>query len=686
MAARLVEPFMTYNDANGVPLAGGKLRFFVSGTVSTDKDTFSDDTLLTENPNPIILDAAGRVPNTVVDVWGDGEYKLVVADSSDVDIETFDPVSGSFAATRIANIAALTALLKSTLTDGDELVVSGFTTQGDGGEGRLYWDASSTETENLITVFESDEGGTGRWKRMDFDFPTPEMAGAAGSADDTTALTNFFAYLATSGKMGSLKEGTTYLYDSTTGAHVSSSAQPMRFTTFGKAAIIKLVNTKLTKFLDMTTLTSGHITNVIFDGNNLTGFMLNLRNSSGTDLDGSLYVKDVSIINTTETTQGVGAHGIYGLGRFRNITYDNVTIPSLDRVSTGIPTQALVAEKTTGTVLIQNCNIGPVGTPEDENADAIAVFGAENGSSVNFDAGSVLVTNNYLSDFEGRGVKGQHTNMRVIANHFSISDGLVTITNWQAVDLQMANGTVTENKLEYGSGITKQGGGSNSAIFCQFQNTKATDKRQSSICANNNISARTKIPNAVVNIVAGGVAATDTYITIEGNNFGNVDAICKHVGLDAAIGGSCSYYISDNIVESFGFGFQASEVTYLKLFVAFVDNINIETTTLNFRESIRQDTPTDFDIGTNFVLADNKGFQDLVEWQFNADNLHNGNRFMSNQANSNDPGAISGDAYWTTQYNKQVVTNTAGTINYQRTTSTLNSSAWNAWKTGPTYT
>ena len=59
MAARLTPAYQTFNTANGSsPLAGGKIHFYVSGSVSTNKDTFSDSTLLTANTNPIILDSA----------------------------------------------------------------------------------------------------------------------------------------------------------------------------------------------------------------------------------------------------------------------------------------------------------------------------------------------------------------------------------------------------------------------------------------------------------------------------------------------------------------------------------------------------------------------------------------------------------------------------------------------------
>jgi hypothetical protein len=187
MAARLTPAYQTFNTANGSsPLAGGKIHFYVSGSVSTNKDTFSDDTLLTANTNPLVLDSAGRVQ---VDVWGDGAYKMVVADSTDTPIDTFDPITGSIFQQSVNTIASLTALLKANLTSGDEIYVSGYYAQGDGGGGRFVWDSTSTATANGGVVIASDEGGSGRWNRVFDNDLTSLMFGATG--DGTTDDTNF---------------------------------------------------------------------------------------------------------------------------------------------------------------------------------------------------------------------------------------------------------------------------------------------------------------------------------------------------------------------------------------------------------------------------------------------------------------------------------------------------------------
>lgn len=63
-----------FTDANGAPLSGGKVYFYVPGT-TTPSPTYQDpqDTIL--NSNPILLDSAGRGI-----VWGTGSYRQIVRD------------------------------------------------------------------------------------------------------------------------------------------------------------------------------------------------------------------------------------------------------------------------------------------------------------------------------------------------------------------------------------------------------------------------------------------------------------------------------------------------------------------------------------------------------------------------------------------------------------------------------
>ena len=77
-------------DNNGTILSGGKLYTYSAGSTSP-LTTYTSSTATALNPNPIILDSAGRVP---AEVWVNSSSiaKFVLKDSSDVLIGTWDNI------------------------------------------------------------------------------------------------------------------------------------------------------------------------------------------------------------------------------------------------------------------------------------------------------------------------------------------------------------------------------------------------------------------------------------------------------------------------------------------------------------------------------------------------------------------------------------------------------------------
>lgn len=74
-------------DANGNPLAGGKVYTYEAGT-TTPKTSYTDSTGTTPNTNPVILDSSGAA-----DIWISGTYKIRVTDASDVLIREEDGIN-----------------------------------------------------------------------------------------------------------------------------------------------------------------------------------------------------------------------------------------------------------------------------------------------------------------------------------------------------------------------------------------------------------------------------------------------------------------------------------------------------------------------------------------------------------------------------------------------------------------
>lgn len=92
---RIIPAFTQFFTDDGVPLANGWLRFLISGSNNTDKNTYADTIYQIPNTNPLQLDAAGRCP----DIFGVGDYRVVsyindpVSGTPGTQVQMFDPVT-----------------------------------------------------------------------------------------------------------------------------------------------------------------------------------------------------------------------------------------------------------------------------------------------------------------------------------------------------------------------------------------------------------------------------------------------------------------------------------------------------------------------------------------------------------------------------------------------------------------
>jgi hypothetical protein len=78
----------------GAVLTGGKLYTYAAGT-TTPQTSYTTSAGNVARTNPIILDAAGRVPNGG-EIWiTSAAYKFVLTDSTDVLIATYDNVAAA---------------------------------------------------------------------------------------------------------------------------------------------------------------------------------------------------------------------------------------------------------------------------------------------------------------------------------------------------------------------------------------------------------------------------------------------------------------------------------------------------------------------------------------------------------------------------------------------------------------
>jgi hypothetical protein len=86
MANPLYFPIFRAFDSNGNPLSFGKVYTYEAGT-STPKATYTTSSLMTQNTNPVILDAEGYPESG--GIWLDGIYKIDLYDQNDVQQDGF---------------------------------------------------------------------------------------------------------------------------------------------------------------------------------------------------------------------------------------------------------------------------------------------------------------------------------------------------------------------------------------------------------------------------------------------------------------------------------------------------------------------------------------------------------------------------------------------------------------------
>ena len=90
-AFRLLDNFPVYLGTNGAPAVGGYLRFYEAGSTTTLKNVYADPGLTINNGSTVEIGTDGR---TLVDVWGDGKYRVrlyaandtLIAEADDVEI------------------------------------------------------------------------------------------------------------------------------------------------------------------------------------------------------------------------------------------------------------------------------------------------------------------------------------------------------------------------------------------------------------------------------------------------------------------------------------------------------------------------------------------------------------------------------------------------------------------------
>ena len=90
-------------DDNGSPLSGGKLFFYDAGTTNS-RTVYSDAAGTVAQPNPIVLDSAGRLSSSVY--IPTGSWKFLLTTSADVTVYSEDNIEGALDASALSTTYA----------------------------------------------------------------------------------------------------------------------------------------------------------------------------------------------------------------------------------------------------------------------------------------------------------------------------------------------------------------------------------------------------------------------------------------------------------------------------------------------------------------------------------------------------------------------------------------------------
>lgn len=198
MSFEVINPFAVFTDTDGTPLENGKL--FI-GVVNLNPKT---------NPVSVFFDDARQIPaaqpirtiggypsrdGTPTDIFiAQNSHSITVDDKNDEFVfSDLGVVITEDSVLFFDTIADMTAILKSSLNDNQQISVGGYTTIGDGGGGTFSFakNDNASVVDNGI-IFATDEGGTGRWIRSVNGLLLAQAFNILGAGgDDTDAMLDF---------------------------------------------------------------------------------------------------------------------------------------------------------------------------------------------------------------------------------------------------------------------------------------------------------------------------------------------------------------------------------------------------------------------------------------------------------------------------------------------------------------
>jgi hypothetical protein len=405
---------------NGRPLSGGKVYTYNAGT-TTPRAVYTTSAGTVAHANPIVLDAAGRVP-AGGEIWVEAEvsYKFALTTWTNVPVGDWDNITG--------NGSGIFPVLSA--PSGSSLI--GFIQSGVGAVART----AQSKMRERVSV--EDFGAVGD-----------------GVTDSTVAIKNCFDYAIPLGIPVEL--GGTYL--------ISGPLQPYAGRASGAVEIICRgdvtinVSAGATAFADLLyfetsavnscSITGGTLT---INANNKCARGITFRHTNATQGGRVAITTPVTINNlfdadasATREVTGIVVHGLY-----EDVTILNPRVVGVRRTNTAQASKGIAVVGYEGTVLIDKSYIKDVLLPAGatSDCDGIAVFAKAGATAYALRQGSEVIRDGVFIDCAGRAVKSQSSNTQIIRPIVK-RQFATPIPGSVDFDFQLGGGTLVQPQFEY---------------------------------------------------------------------------------------------------------------------------------------------------------------------------------------------------------------------------------------------
>ena len=405
---------------NGRPLSGGKVYTYNAGT-TTPRAVYTTSAGTVAHANPIVLDAAGRVP-AGGEIWVEAEvsYKFALTTWTNVPVGDWDNITG--------NGSGIFSVLAA--PSGSSLI--GFIQAGVGAVART----DQSKMRERVSV--EDFGAVGD-----------------GVTDSTVGIKACLDYAIPLGIP--VEFSGTYLISGPLQPYISRASGAVEIICRGDVTIN--VSAGATAFTDLlyfetTAINSCSITGgtLTINANNKCARGITFKHTNATQGGRVAITTPVTINNLFDADASATREvtGIVVLGLYEGVTILNPRIVGVRRTKLAQPSKGIAVVGYEGTVLIDKPYIKDVLLPAGatDDCDGIAVFAKAGATTYALRQGSEVIRDGVFIDCAGRAVKSQSLNTQVIRPIVKRQYS-TPITGSVDFDFQIGGGSLIEPQFEY---------------------------------------------------------------------------------------------------------------------------------------------------------------------------------------------------------------------------------------------